>query len=107
MGPKSCREPPLYDANAPLVRCPFAHSQLIDLCRQHEIAFGKSVNLMGPDRNLGLTPAKTNVRMVALCLGKFTDTIDERERLAKVLESICLQQVMLVHGLPISQLTKQ
>jgi hypothetical protein len=62
---------------------------------------------MGPDRNLGLTPAKANVRMVALFLGKFTHTIDERKRLAKVLESIRLQQVMLAHGLPIRQLTKQ
>src|SRR5260370_34954250 len=62
---------------------------------------------MGPDRNLSPTPAKANVRMVALFLGKFTDTIDEHKRLAKILESICLQQVMLAHGLPIHQLTKQ
>src|SRR6266852_2135839 len=81
-------------------------SQLIDLCRQDEIAFRKSVNLMGPDRNLGLTPAKANVRMVALFLGNFTDTIDEGKRLAKVREAIRLQQVMLAHGLPIRQLAK-
>src|SRR5229473_1934033 len=82
-------------------------SQLIDLCRQHEIAFRKSVNLMGPDRNLGLTPAKANVRVVTLLLGKFTDTIDERQRLAKILESKRLQQVMLAHSLAIRQLAKQ
>src|SRR5258708_24601924 len=75
-------------------------SQLIDLCRQHEIAFRKSANLMGPDRNLCLTPAKAHVRVGTLLLGKFTDAIDQRQRLAEILASKRLQQVMLAHSPP-------
>jgi hypothetical protein len=62
---------------------------------------------VSPDRDLSLSPAETDIGMVALLFRKFADTIYKRQRFAKVFESITLFQVMVVHNFPSVQLRKQ
>lgn len=75
-------------------------SQPVNFCGQHKIALGEPVNFVGPNRNIRLAPAKADIGMVSLLLGKLADAIDEVEGLAKILEAIGLLQVMIVNYLP-------
>ena len=79
--------------------------QLIDFGRQHEIAFREPVDLVRPNRDLCFAPAEADIGMVTLFLGHLADSIDELEAFAKVLEPVCLVQVMPVDDLPRFQLS--
>jgi len=78
--------------------------ELIDLSRQHEITFREPVDFVGPDCHVRLTPAKADIRMVALFFSQPTNSIDELKAFAKVLEPVSLLQMMFVNDLPSFQL---
>jgi len=79
-------------------------SQPIDLCGQHEIAFCKSINLVRPDRYLCLTPAKANIRMMALLFRELAYSVHEIQRLPKVLKTMFFPKVVFVNDVPARQL---
>ena len=78
--------------------------ELIDLSRQHKIAFREPVDFVGPDRHVGFTPAKADVGMVALFFCQLANSVDELKAFAKVLEPVSPLQVMFVDDLPSFQL---
>ena len=45
--------------------------EFVDLSGEDEVAFSQSVDLMSPDRDLGVSPAKTNIGMMSLLFGEF------------------------------------
>jgi hypothetical protein len=61
-----------------------ADLKLIDLRGQDEITLRQSINLVRPDRNLGLSPPEANIRMMALLFRQIPDAIHKRLRFAKV-----------------------
>src|SRR5687768_12007389 len=67
-------------------------TQVINLRGQNEVALSQAINFMRPDSDLGLAPAKANVRMMSLLFRQFAHTIHEVERLAEVLELVFLVQ---------------
>jgi len=51
--------------------------ELIDLCRQNEVALRQAVDLVCPCRDLDPSPSKKNAWVVALFLREFTYAIYE------------------------------
>ena len=56
-------------------------AQAVNLRRHDEVALGQAVNLVGPERDLGLAPRQQNIRMMSLLFGQRSDAIDELQRL--------------------------
>src|SRR6266446_8518751 len=81
--------------------------QFIDFRRQHEIAFADPVDLVRPDRLFGFTPAKADVRMMALLFCQIAHAVNEFEAFAKIFEAIDLLQMMLVNHLPALELRQK
>src|SRR6185437_7135538 len=81
--------------------------EFVDLRGQDEVTLGQSIDLVCPDRDLGVAPAKTNVRMMSLLFSEVTDAIYEFLRLTEVRESITLFQMMTVHYFPTIQLRQE
>ena len=81
--------------------------QFVDLGGEDEVALREAIDLVCPDRDLGVSPSKTNIRMMSLFLGQISDSIYELLRLAKVRESITLLQVVIVNNFPTNQLRQE
>jgi hypothetical protein len=58
--------------------------KFVDLRGEDEVAFRQSIDLMSPDRDLSVSPAKTNVGMMSLLFGEISDAVYKFLRLAKV-----------------------
>ncbi len=54
--------------------------------RKNEIALSQTVNLVGPNQDLDLSPGQMDVRVVPLFLGHFPHTDSESHRRAEVIE---------------------
>jgi len=80
---------------------------LVDFCRQDEVALRQAVNLVGPDCDFDFSPCQEDVRVVALLLGQLSDAVHKLEGLAKVGELETLEDVMLVYDFPPFQLLCQ
>ena len=78
-------------------------SQFVDFGSQYKVAFCQPVNLMRPDGNVRFAPTKTDVRVMSLLLRQLSDTIDEAERLAEVLELESFPQVMMLDNFCVSE----
>jgi hypothetical protein len=81
--------------------------QLINLCRQNEIAFGQPVNLMRPDFDADFAPGQVNVRMMILRFGQFTDAPGEIERLTEIRKGVILFEMVFVNHSPAFKLCVQ
>ena len=77
----------------------------VDLCGHNEIALSQAIDLVRVDRNLGFAPGEKNIRMVALLFGDCAGTVHEIKRFFEVRETKCPVQMVLVHDLPIGQLS--
>ena len=62
---------------------------------------------MRPDRNFSFAPTKANIGMMPLRFRQFANLVDELQAFAKVLETICLLQMMFVYDLPFFQLPQE
>src|ERR1035437_7733949 len=97
----------LYSANLSRRTCMWEMSfnlrcaQPVNLCRHDEIALGQAVDLVGPQRDLGLAPCQQNVRMMSLLLGQSSHAIDELERLLEVGELELAVKVMFLRDCPL------
>ena len=81
--------------------------ELIDLCRQNEVALRQAVDLVCPCRDLDSSPSKKNVRVVALFLREFTYATYKPERSTKVGKIEGLRDVVFFNnGPPIDLLLK-
>jgi len=76
----------------------------VDLGRQHEIALGQAIDLVGEDRDLGLAPGKKDVWMVRLFLGDGAGAIHEIERFFEIGKLEGFVQMMLIDHFPARQL---
>jgi len=74
--------------------------ELVDLCREDEIALRQTVDLMRPGRDFDFSPGKEDVWMVPLLLGKLTYAIHKLEGFAKVLKSERLRDVVFFDDVP-------
>src|SRR6266849_8737143 len=74
--------------------------ELVDLCRQDEIALRQTVDLVRPGRDPDFSPGKENVWVVSLLLGKLTYTVYKLERFAKVGKLEGLRDVMFFDDVP-------
>jgi hypothetical protein len=74
--------------------------QLVDLGSQDEIAFAQAINLVRPDCDLHSAPGQTDVRMMTLLFGQFTNLIGESQRVAKVFERKLLLQMVPIDNIP-------
>jgi len=62
---------------------------------------------VGPDCDLGPTPAKADIGMMTLLFREIPYSVNKLLGFAKVKEAECLLQVVLVHDLPSVQLRQQ
>jgi len=74
--------------------------ELIDLCRQNEVALRQAVDLVCPCRDLDSSPSKKNVWVVALFLREFTCAIYELESSTKVGKIEDLRDVVFFNNVP-------
>jgi hypothetical protein len=79
-------------------------AQSLDLGGHDEIALRESVDLVRPQRDLGLPPRQKNVGMMSLLLGDGADTIHKIERLLEIGEAELTLEVMLFHDIPLGNL---
>jgi hypothetical protein len=79
--------------------------ELIDLCREDEVALGQTVDLVRPDGDLGASPCEQDVGMMTLLLGDDTYAVYELKRLAKVGEPELACEVVFVNNLPLRKLS--
>src|SRR5437879_3360295 len=85
-----------------------AFVELVDLCRQDEIALCQTVDLVRPGRNFDFSPGKEDVWVVLLLLGKLTYAIHKLKCSAKVGKLEGLRDVMFFDDVPpIDLLLKQ
>jgi hypothetical protein len=77
---------------------------LIDFRGHNEIALRETVNSVGPESDLDLTPSQKDVRMMPLFLGHGSYAIHEIESLLKIREGKFARDVMFVDHAPIGQL---
>ena len=74
--------------------------ELIDLCRQNEVALRQAVDLVCPCRDLDSSPSKKNVWVVALLLRKLTYAIYKPESSTKVGKIEDLRDVVFFNNVP-------
>lgn len=67
---------------------------------KNEIALGQTVNLVGPNQDLDLSPGQMDIRMVPLLLGHLPHTNSECHRRAKVIEFKLALKMMTSDHLP-------
>src|ERR1051326_6970346 len=82
-------------------------TDLLDLGRHDEVAFGQPVHFVRPERDLYLAPRQEYVRVMSLLLGEFANLVNEIKRLAEVREVVAPMQMMPVDDLPLRQLFLQ
>ena len=58
--------------------------EFVDFSGEDEVAFSQSIDLMCPDRDLGVTPTKTNIGMMSLLFSEISDAVYKFLRLAEV-----------------------
>jgi hypothetical protein len=75
--------------------------QPVDLSGHDEVALGQAVDLVGPERDLGLTPGQQNVGMMALFLSQRAHAVHEVERILEVGKSESASDVVLVDHSPL------
>ena len=74
--------------------------ELIDLCRQNEVALRQAVDLVCPCRDLDSSPSKKNVWVVALFLSEFTCALYKPESSTKVGKIEDLRDVVFFNNVP-------
>ena len=81
--------------------------ELVDLCRQYEIALRQTVDLVRPGCDIDFSPGKQDVWVVSLLLSKLAHAIYEFESSAKIRKREGLRDVMFFDDvLPIDLLLK-
>jgi hypothetical protein len=81
--------------------------ELVDLCRQDEIALRQAVDLVRPGCDLGFSPGKEDVWVVTLLLCEFAYAGYELEGFAKVGKLEGLRDVVLFNYIPFVHLLLQ
>lgn len=74
--------------------------------RHDEVAFGQTVDFVGPNRNLDLTPGEQDIGVMALLFGKRTDPVYKIQGLPEVREGERAGDVVLVDDLPVGPIGK-
>ena len=74
--------------------------ELIDLCRQNEVALRQAIDLVCPCRDPDSSPSKKNVWVVALFLREFTYAIYEPKSSTKVGKIEDLPDVVFFNNVP-------
>src|SRR3989442_1213584 len=74
--------------------------QPIDLRSHDEVAFGQSINLVGPNRDFHSAPREINVGMMTLFLRQCADFVGKNQCFAEIFEGEYLLQVMFVDKFP-------
>src|SRR6266851_2425966 len=74
--------------------------KLVDLCGQDEIAFGQTIDLVRPGRDLDFPPGKEDVWVVPLLLCKLAYAVYELQGFAKVGKLEGLRDVVLLNYIP-------
>src|SRR6266568_3350581 len=77
-----------------------AVQQSIDLRSHDEIAFGQTIDLVGPNRDFHSAPREINVGMMTLFLCQCADFVGKSQCFAEIFEGEILLQVMPVNHLP-------
>lgn len=58
--------------------------QFVDLRREDEVALGQAIDLVRPDRDLRLSPPKTNIRVMSLLFREVPNTTHKCLRFPEV-----------------------
>jgi hypothetical protein len=74
--------------------------ELVDLCRQDEIALRQTADLVRPGCDLDFSPGKENVWVVPLLLRKLAYAVYEFQRFAKVGKREGLRDVVPLNHIP-------
>src|SRR5260370_42034591 len=74
--------------------------ELVNLCRQDEIALRQTVDLVRPGCDIDFSPGKRDVWVVSLLLSKLTHAIYEFESSAKIRKLEGLRDVMFFDDVP-------
>lgn len=79
---------------------PDTSRQLIRLRCQDKITFGKTIHFVGPECDHHFSPSQEEIRVMALGLSEFTDTVGKIESLTKIFEFEFLLEVVVVDHAP-------
>ena len=74
--------------------------ELVDLCRQDEIALRQTVDLVRPGRDPNFSPSKRDIWVVTLFLRELAYAVYKLERFAKVGKREGLCDVVLLNHIP-------
>ena len=76
---------PMRVAGLPLVHdCGCAHEYAVNLGGHDEIVLMQSLDLLGLQRDRGITPTEADIRMMAFSFCEFTNFLDKGKRLPEI-----------------------
>ena len=75
--------------------------QSINLCSQHEIGFGQTVDFVGPDLDADLAPSEIDVRVMSFLLSEFANLVGELQGIHEVGERELTLNVMFFDDVPV------